>query len=752
LHWTAENDNLRQIDVLPEQMERELSAWKPKHVIARLHCVSFPTNLRVRVTPQRSLIQVEPTYQVFVSENQLALEATLNYRTRGRKLELLEVELGDWKLPTIGPESLVRQEAVVNENGVHLVPLQQATGGDFTMKLRATQQLKAARGSFNFALPRISTSQPEREQLTVAPAVLALIADDNVVVSPMIDQIQGLTPEASASLESLPEREQPPRYYRQRGDNGTASEFAGHLQVMPQSVAVESLIEIVPAAGGYQVDIRFQYTVRHKPLEWLLLEVPSALVAPEAIGATLQLDGEPIIPTLLPQEEGIPRTALLTLPAARQGAFELQVSYLWKAAAAEQSAQEQAVVELVQPERGATYASSMSRLMLGGQNRLRLAEASPWKRVAEGQPENSAAKANWQYETDQLVSKVSLQQAAAEKELLRQTVVKVAWYQTWLTTNRRRDRAVFRVESSQENVELPLPPAGELEQMEVVVNGRIVDSLQVLAEQNILVVSLPPTSAEGELKPREYVIELMVETAARRSSHLWQGGLARFHFPQLKGSDPERVYWQLVLPSNEFLWFEPEGVTSESELTLPTWLAPARPTLTQADLEQYSRAVSTPPPAAGANVYLFSGFGQIEQLNTGIVQRRAVVLLGAGLVLALALPLIYVPLFRGWKALLAAGTLLLLLGLAYPYPAQLLGSSVVAGCLLLLLARFLQITLSRRRQGPRILPPRDSMLGQATQPAYTLESEGNSVGSSHGTTATAPAIYSPNFGKPEASS
>ena len=742
LHWTAENSNLRQVDVFPEQVETELAAWKAKNIIARFHCLSYPTNLRVRVTPQRSLVQVEPTYRVQVSGNQLALEATLNYRVRGRKLELLELELGDWKLPTFAPESLVRSEAVVLENGTHSIPLQQPTGGDISLKLRATQRLDSASGTFAFTLPRVRTSQAEREQFTVAPAAVVIIADDDVDVSPRIDQMVGLVPEATARVENFPEREQPPRVYRQTDESNSVTKFAGHIRIMPQTVSVTSLIDVEPRDTMFQVNVRMQYTVKHKPLEWLVLEVPPELIVADAITAEFQLGGQKIIPMLLPVETGKVPMALVTLPEVRRGSFELSASYQWKRPAEAVNAAQNVVIGLLRPAREREFLATESRLKFVSPDPIRLAEDSPWKPVERTDLRDPMASDQWQYQADTLLASVALQPATSTADAQNHTSIRLAWHQTWLTSTRRRDRAVFRIETTQEHIQLQLPSASVPEQVEVRVNGQPVTIQRMAPAENTLLVALPPKET------REYVIELMYEVAVRRASHIWQGGLVSFQFAQLNGGEPQRMYWQLVLPSNEYLWFEPSGVTSETRWSVPTWLAPAEPRLTQEQLEQFSGATPTPPPAAGANVYLFSGFGPIDHLTTGVVQRRAIVLLGAGFVLAFALPLIYLPGLRGWKALLTAGVLLLLLGLAFPYPAQLLGSSVVAGCLLVLLARFLQITLSRRRQGPRILPPRDSIYAQATQPSYTIDA----VGSSHGTTATAPAIVTGLPRQQEASS
>ncbi|MGH7140504.1 MAG: hypothetical protein ACREHD_32620, partial [Pirellulales bacterium] len=211
-----------QIDNLPAEMKSDA-------VVARFFYFGQPFSLPVRVTSRQTRTSVEPRFVVQVSPHQLQLDAGLKYYITGAKGFSLSLDLNDWQLDVarLEPKSLINLDALVVKGNLALITLKQATTGELELKFRATKRLPPEASAFDFRLPRLSAD-------TSAAAELAVLAADNVVLSPRSEEMSGLTSWTPETPIELPAHRQTPWFYR---SDVPDPRFAANFQVASRRLA-----------------------------------------------------------------------------------------------------------------------------------------------------------------------------------------------------------------------------------------------------------------------------------------------------------------------------------------------------------------------------------------------------------------------------------------------------------------------------------------------------------------------------------
>ncbi len=118
------NRGVRQIDQLPESLRR-------KDVVAGFDYLTQPCSLTARLVPRKTRVSVEPEYVLSVERDQVRLDGKLRYTVRGAKVFSLDVDMPDWQLDEVGPDSVVAADGVpTGTTGPSCsIPLAQALGG-----------------------------------------------------------------------------------------------------------------------------------------------------------------------------------------------------------------------------------------------------------------------------------------------------------------------------------------------------------------------------------------------------------------------------------------------------------------------------------------------------------------------------------------------------------------------------------------------------------------------------------------------
>jgi hypothetical protein len=170
------------------------------------------------------------------------------------------------------------------------------------------------------------------------------------------------------------------------------------------------------------------------------------------------------------------------------------------------------------------------------------------------------------------------------------------------------------------------------------------------------------------------------------------------------------------------------------------WLAGRQAALGQEQLELWIGASRQDPLPRGANRYLFSTLGQTPSLGFTAAGRRTLLVVGAGLALALGLALLNLRIARRPEALLVAAVALAALGLAWPDAAALVAQTAALGLgIALAAALWMWASSGRIFWSPALTPtasPRPSSEIRSTEAPASRSDRGSAAPL---TTATAPA-------------
>ncbi len=305
---------VRQIDPSPDAQGRS-------DVTAEFEYFAQPASLLARVVPRKTRIGVEPEYVVLVDANRVRLEARLRYTVRGAKVSRVDIDMPDWQIDEVGPDSIVAVDGVpAGPTGASLsLPLVMPTIGQFEIRLKAHRPLPAAAKSL------LSLPLPQPQVGAPVAAVVAVVPADNVEIIPDSQATTGLLRQQAVVPMELPARQQEPLFYR--SDSPVAlfvAELRHHKQKI--TVAVNSRVTIDPAA--VRVEQKFAYSIAYESTDSFFLEVPRELGGKGRLSITYE--GQPLSSVLPDDEAGDgakPLRMRVALPKACIGPCEIAARY-----------------------------------------------------------------------------------------------------------------------------------------------------------------------------------------------------------------------------------------------------------------------------------------------------------------------------------------------------------------------------------------------------------------------------------------
>lgn len=660
---------------------------------ARFEYSRQPFSLQVQVLPKRTRISVEPSYVVQVEPQQARLEARLKYKVRGAKAYSIEVDLSGWKIDPngISPANMVQLDAISFDQTsplkIPLTPLAQTAGGEFELKLAATRDAKPGE-KLSFTLPRPQAG-------TITPGAVVILPADNVELTPIVGELQGLVQEPLPPVIKLPPRQQSPLFYRDRSENGPA-QFAGQYKVRKGAITVSATGRLRIDDRSVQVEQRLLHRIAFEPLKELVVDVPRRLFQAESLKFTL--DGEPLAAAAVADEaaeatSSIRQLVRLDLRGERIGPSEIVVIYNLPLPALEAGKELELVVPLVTPTARADTTLTTNSLTVTNTNTIRLERGEgAWTTYedSDGVPSGDEHKLFAPVDTPD----VSFMTTLLQPQKRGTTSVAQAWVQTWLTERDRRDRAAFRLHTSDARVRIQLPAGARTSDLDLAVNGRRIDQPRVGSNGQIE-IELPTVPAQ-----REFIVEVWYSFNEGRPA---RGGFA-VEVPRVIGAPwTSRVYWQLVAPQEEHLIVAPQGMTPELDWRWQGLGWGRQASLTQEDLEKWIGATPQPPLPSAVNQYLYSSFGAVELVEVRTAGRATILLVVSGGVLLVGLLLIYIPRLRHPTVLLLAAVVVLGGGLFEPELALQVAQVAALGLALALGSRVLRWMLTRRRESRAIL-------------------------------------------------
>ncbi|MBN2294697.1 MAG: hypothetical protein JXM70_19870, partial [Pirellulales bacterium] len=395
----------------------------------------------------------------------------------------------------------------------------------------------------------------------------------------------------------------------------------------------------------------------------------------------------------------VPMAVPLTSPG-QIGSVELSIRYPlnWNELPPQASALRE--IHLAMPRDGKLVgnrlsATSVAPLKIGMHDEAWTQESSLESSVAQGSSLNLS--------TPKLNHKAVLAVHCEQRSQQKSTVVTKAWICTDLTSKTRQDWAAFEVLTSQSELDIFLPEGVDHTQAEITLDGKVVHPKE--ASNNQLRLALPSESGG------RYLLQLSYHCPGNRPA----AGRMNLDLPRV-GEDVwnRRLYWELILPQDEHVVFNPEGFVSEYTWGWNGFFWGQQPVCKRdypadwigAKLEGRPGGSDTELPdhatRHGTNRYVFSTLGEPVHCEFRTIGRSWIVLLASLGVLVAGLVLIYVPLSRHPITLLVAGIGLVVVGLIFPASTLLLLQASALGFALALMAGLLEHSLARRRRGTAI--------------------------------------------------
>ncbi len=710
------SSGLRRVDRLPEPLQDE-------NVSAGFEYFVQPYSLTAGLVPKKTRIGVEPEYLLLVGADRIRLEATLKYTVRGAKVFALDVALDGWELDEVLPENLLAvDDTAVSDDGMLTIPLLKPTTGRIEVRVRAHRSIPPGTSSLLLSLPEPQVNSPR-------PAAVVVLPDDNVRLVPNPKATIGLARQPLEPRTELPERQQPPLFYR---SDGTKAIFAAEFSVLKQqiAVAVTSRLHLTRQSG--KVEQKLAYTISHEPVEVLTLEVPRNLA--EANLLKIACNGQSITPVQLPENlesnndsdntTAETKAMRVPLPAGCIGLCELTVQWPIQLPKSLLDQPEAMSVPLVMPGDGKLTGNKL--YITAAPGICVEPRPDPW---VVSSPGKSAG--TWELTADRRADRLELDVHLQPVDSSGVTVVERAWIQTWLTKTVRQDRAVFAFTSTGKELQLDIPAGAEPNDVQVTLDGK---PLTVpIADCNRLVVPL-----SNNMNHRRHILELLIHFRRHRTGP----GHLVLEIPRLgENVWVRRIYWQLVLPKNEHVVVAPNDFTGEYRLEWNGYFWGRKPLLEQAQLESWVGAENQTPVSAETNRYLFSGLGTEVRCELRTTQRSWIVLGASGAALVVGLMLIYVPVCRRPGTLLTLALALLCVGMLYPEPTLLIAQAAILGLVLTLTAWLLERSVVRRRRSTIVPEISSFILDQGSTKTQILPPAAGKQSS----TQTAPIIVPPSI-------
>lgn len=681
-----------------------------------------PNSLLARIIAGRTRINVQPQCRVFVGSEEMRLESTWKYNIRGGQANWLDVDLNGWSLRSvkdIGPENAFTSESQ-DVDGRVSARLAQPTTGTVEMKMTLYKNIEPGAKDISFLLP-CPCANSTSEDVIVAPGIFYVLSATNVKLNPSMDKTEKLIKQNYSTSEL---NNSTGELFCYRVDNPSA-EFKSSLTVLRRQVDVHSnaTIHISQTQGHIKQD--FEFSVQNESVSQASF-----------IGANSLAEAQDLKFTLDGQELNIRKTTdngqtriIASLDPPKIGRFVITASYSVPLSESEADSPLELNLPLTECE---IPEDSENRIVKCESVNLELnrvwelnnpqfwelshAENSPSALNVKNNESDSVASVDDNADSSPLT--LERRKAAGEKVLNSSSeltlsihrkqgmvwdslTVDRAWIQTWLTPTRRQDALTFQFVPTSPHIVLAAPMEVDMGSLEILLDGKPTDQFRPLQNQRVD-IAVPNDGKSHTLEVSYYF---------NRSSRGFKE--ERIQLPYLvqpNGADEPRwtrwLYWSLCVPKNVHLLSSPEELNAEYAWQRQGPFFRRNAVYSWNILQQWSGGRHLPDPPQGVNVYLFSGYGQIKEVDLMLMDRTTLVFTSAMTVLIIGLLILHFRRLRKMWVLTVFATVLLGTSLWEPELSLVVLQASAIGVMLLVLSFLF-------RKKPTIDPADDATIAQS---------------------------------------
>ncbi len=652
-------------------------------------------SLKAEIRPPQRKVSVAPEYLFDVSADSVELTARLNYQVQGWGDELVVDPNGwDLELQNSTPADIVESLAD-GESGTKKLVLSRTFKGQLVVELRAKAALEVVDGVISLGLPKPEADAPGMTTVVVQPR-------DNVRLTAKTAPVKA--PVFAPFI--MPDRQQEPIYFIYDRGDGVPELFEFSLEVNPTVIRaeVDSLVRLSRQSASVSQTLR--YYVLHGREQYLEMYVPLSLLDRDDF--EIASGGEPIDPATIAAEpmNGTNGDSRPIQVPIKDGVdrVEFTVDFEMPMDGLSADSSLMVAIPLVMPKEKDVERNRLT-IEVGAGLHPEVTDAA-WTAIVA--PNVGDAPVPLVYESDGEARSATLKVDLAAEVADTGLTVEQAWIQTWFTGGARYDYAAFRFQSRRDILEIQLPRGAVAKNTEIHLDGAHLPP-NVTAERRLRLELSDLPNADGD-----HVLVLRYIGDGRPAG--W--GRLTVDLPSFVGEVQVKnpVFWQLVLNRREHLLNVPATCMPAFQWTWSGFGFCREPLLRDADLMQLtgqmgaSRRVETVSGTSQAHVYLMRTRDLAGEITFVAVSRTWLVLIGAGVTLAIGMLLIYVPLLRNTAVGFAGAVVLVALGLLYPEPVLIFAQLASLGLLLFLLSVLLRVvmTLRRRRRLAPIVISRSS--------------------------------------------
>lgn len=696
-----------------------------------------PCSLMARIVAGRTRINVQPHYNVFISEEEMRLDVSWTYNIRGGQVNWLDVDLNGWQLRSVkdvGPENAFTSDS--REDGGRVsARLVQPTTGTVNMKMTLYASIDPDAKEISFRMPQPRNNSPD-EDIVLSPGILYVVSATNVKLNPSMDKTEKIVKQNYSASEM--QKAESGELFCYRVDD-SAAQFKSSLTILPQQIEVQSSVQTVITGTRCLVKQRFDFSVLYKPVSQATFIGSNALAEMEDL--KFILDGKELNIRKTTENGNIRITAIIDEPII--GSFDIEALFSIPLNEEKDNAQLDVQIPLVlyenpDAEDGNRIAlcksvlmgverslelvsvtsddleirdekqNDMTALQELGTNRKEETESQSLKAESSSLPSNpfktfltanrednlseinsnkTEFKNSSQFATYAWSLSPSNPQNGISNSSLLVTVkrrigmvwdsltIDRAWVQTMLTPSRRQDAASFWFISRTNHVTLVLPPDVDMGSLQILLDSHMTDQFRPEQGQR-LVISVPDDGQAHVLELSYYFM---------RPSHGFRK--EEMQLPYIEESKWTRwLYWSLCVPRNIHLLTPPKDLNAEYSWQRLGPFFRRNSIYAFSALEEWSGGRNLPDPPQGTNIYLFSGFGQIRNVEVLLVDRSILVFTSSMVVLILGLIILHVKRLRKIWTLALLAIALLFASLWEPEIALTILQASALGCALLALS------------------------------------------------------------------